>query len=679
MSKIASFSAATVLPIKAGTGWSQIMATADFNGDGNLDIVAAPFTNKNSEAAQNIKTGVYFLFGNGRGEFVVTPSAFNGSAPGTVLSRVIIVNDFNKDGTPDAFFTDFGYDADPFPGAQNELILSMAPGKFSGATYFLPQSSNTTHFASSADVNNDGNVDIFTNNAWGKENIRSYFLLGDGAGKFISNTTGLPAAVRKGYRGDVAFTSSYLGDINNDGYADLILGTADANTEKSLVILNDGTGDFSKNTPKPLLTSPLASSPGLFPQYPNGGSVMDIRPINLNGDALPDLVVISTNGNYTARYIQLLVNQGNGDFQDQTATRMPQDPNNKDSWVSFVHTIDVNADGYSDLVLEVPFGDRKHPIYLNDGQGNFTLSTTPLINYDSFEPVDVDNNGVVDFLAYQWDGNGGTFSVFRNLSQGEAAQEIATDGPDKLLGGPGPDLLMGRAGNDSLTGRAGRDTLAGGAGNDTLYGGLGTDTALMTAARAAYSLGKGTNESWTLSGPEGVDRLVGVEYIQFKDQTVPITSLIAPQKLSGANPVFRFYNTATGTHFYTASESEALGAMATLENFTLEGAAFRTAATADAGKIAVFRFFNTQTGTHFFTASAQERDSVRSTLPVYQDEGTAFYAFSQKTLANDAVYRFYNTQTGVHFYTASSVERDILIAGQPSFKYEGTAFWVNPI
>lgn len=670
------FSAPAVLPLQTGSGWSQIMAAADFNADGNIDVIAAPFT-RGADAGQNIKTNIHFLMGDGKGNFSDTPSALINTTPGTVLSRVIIVADFNSDNTPDAFFTDWGYDAEPFPGGQNELILSTAPGKFSNALQHLPQINDSTHFASSADVNGDGYLDILVNNAGGT--IKPYFLLGNGKGDFERNNTNLPAAAKSGYGSYVVFTSSYLGDLNNDGYADLVLGTADAGAEKSLVALNDGTGDFSKNAPKPLTPNPLAPSPGLFPQYPNGGSVMDIRPINLNSDALPDLVVIWTNGNYTARYVQLLINKGNGTFEDQTAARLPQDPNNKDSWVSFVHTIDVNADGYTDLVLEVPFGDRQHPIYLNDGQGRFSLTNTPLVNYDSFEPVDVDNNGVVDFLAYSRGAGGGTFSVIRNLSQGDAAQEIASDGPDKLLGGPGADLLMGRAGNDSLKGRAGSDTLTGGAGNDTLDGGAGRDTALMTSMRSAYQFTKNSGNGWTVSGPEGTDRLIGIEYLQFQDKTVPLTSLIAPQKLSGDNPVFRFYNTGTGTHFYTASEGEALSIMETLENFTLEGAAFRTAATGDAGKIGIFRFLNTQTGTHFFTASTQERDIVRSTLPAYRDEGTAFFGFSEKNANNDPVHRFYNTQTGVHFYTASSEERDALIVGQPAFKYEGIAFWVNSL
>jgi len=44
-----------------------------------------------------------------------------------------------------------------------------------------------------------------------------------------------------------------------------------------------------------------------------------------------------------------------------------------------------------------------------------------------------------------------------------------------------------------------------------------------------------------------------------------------------------------------------------------------------AGTKALHRFYNTKTGTHFYTASDAEKANVQNTLPHYNYEGIAYY------------------------------------------------------
>jgi hypothetical protein len=46
-----------------------------------------------------------------------------------------------------------------------------------------------------------------------------------------------------------------------------------------------------------------------------------------------------------------------------------------------------------------------------------------------------------------------------------------------------------------------------------------------------------------------------------------------------------------------------------------------------AGTSPVYRFFNTQTGTHFFTISEAEKNNIIATLPHFTFEGVAWYCF----------------------------------------------------
>ena len=42
----------------------------------------------------------------------------------------------------------------------------------------------------------------------------------------------------------------------------------------------------------------------------------------------------------------------------------------------------------------------------------------------------------------------------------------------------------------------------------------------------------------------------------------------------------------------------------------------------------MYRFFNTATGSHFFTISAAERDSIISNLKHFNFEGVAYYLWN---------------------------------------------------
>ncbi|MEO1145606.1 MAG: Calx-beta domain-containing protein [Cyanobacteria bacterium J06638_22] len=83
---------------------------------------------------------------------------------------------------------------------------------------------------------------------------------------------------------------------------------------------------------------------------------------------------------------------------------------------------------------------------------------------------------------------------------------LGGSGTDSLTGGAGNDRLLGGASNDRLTGNVGNDRLAGGAGADTLLGGAGND-ALFGGAGNDTLLGGGGNDQ--LRGSRGDDLLNG--------------------------------------------------------------------------------------------------------------------------------------------------------------------------
>src|SRR5574343_86259 len=94
---------------------------------------------------------------------------------------------------------------------------------------------------------------------------------------------------------------------------------------------------------------------------------------------------------------------------------------------------------------------------------------------------------------------------------------------DTISGLGGHDFLVGHAGDDSLLGGDGNDTLTGSAGNDVLNGGAGTDTAVFSGLRADYLIEEiaatpGSEGYLQVTGADGVDRLYGINTLQFDDQ-----------------------------------------------------------------------------------------------------------------------------------------------------------------
>lgn len=149
--------------------------------------------------------------------------------------------------------------------------------------------------------------------------------------------------------------------------------------------------------------------------------------------------------------------------------------------------------------------------------------------------------------------------------------------------------------------------------------------------------------------------------------------------LTGEIPIYRFYNTNTGTHFYTASEIEKNYVRDNLTGFNYEGPSFAANDGSDSDADPVYRFYNTVTGTHFYTISDFEADFVRNNLTGFRDEGVAYYAYEEPQADTIDLYRFYNTGTGTHFYTPSAQERDVVDQLLPTYNYEGIGYYVQDI
>ena len=142
--------------------------------------------------------------------------------------------------------------------------------------------------------------------------------------------------------------------------------------------------------------------------------------------------------------------------------------------------------------------------------------------------------------------------------------------------------------------------------------------------------------------------------------------------------VYRFLNSDTGVHFYTANEIER-DTVALLNNYTFEDASYQSVdpLTGAEDSVPVYRFLNRDTGVHLYTVSEVERDATED-LANFSFEGEAFFAYATEVDGSIPIYRFLNSTTGAHFYTPSAIERDAVLE-LPDYQSEGIAYYALPV
>ena len=148
--------------------------------------------------------------------------------------------------------------------------------------------------------------------------------------------------------------------------------------------------------------------------------------------------------------------------------------------------------------------------------------------------------------------------------------------------------------------------------------------------------------------------------------------------------VYRFYNSNSQLEFYTTDEFERDYIIENLPQYEIQGIAFIAANEPSqediSGLIPVYRFYNSNTGVHMYTASVDEKDAVLENSS-YTFEGIAYYGYETQTPKTVPLYRFYNSELDAHFYTASTEERDAYL-DSPEFQPEGEngiAFYIEPV
>ncbi len=342
----------------------------------------------------------------------VTAAALGPNPPARTHPREIIFGDINGDGLLDIFVAAHGYDQPPFTGETNVLLLSRAGGTYADATAILPTKPDFSHSAVTGDINGDGKSDICVINIYSQLFVGPYCLLGNRGTAFA------PGGQLPSYATSLVqkYTTSIMLDVDGDGHPDLVLGS-DANgpTGPSIILFNDGTGDFTKR-------NPWSFPPGLF-----GDTTINlsIAVIDINADGFPDLLFSQTSLNYVGHAIQVFINDHHGRFVDQTATYLPSAIASTGPWLQFIRILDLNGDGVPDIYAQGVSGiaPTNSPVvfaWVSDAPGHYVPVDSSVIG-GSFPFMvvfaDLDGDGLPDLISLSNGPLGQTnYKTFQNVT-----------------------------------------------------------------------------------------------------------------------------------------------------------------------------------------------------------------------------------------------------------------------
>ena len=380
--------------ISGGTlgAWS-----GDIDGDGFFDVIVG-----GGSFPPDLPFSAEFriLINDGNGFFAdKTGSIISSPVPVANMPREFVIADFNGDDRPDIFVACHGYDAPPFPGEPNVLLLSTVDNRLFDASSSLPAYNDFSHSVAVGDIDDDGDIDIYVGNLYGQDNILPYLLLNDGSGGFTENSSRLPGSLSL-----IKYTASALADMNNDGSVDLILGGWSADKNASMIFYNDGTGNFTDLQSRALPVGPFGAE---------NETNVDVIPIDLNADGRLDILQ-SQGVDPSGRSIQILIQLEDGSFTDESSSRItdnpPYDPNG--GAFSFLVPIDFDGDGATDILCQLSHtSSLDEPIILlNDGTGYFsTLNRGQIFEgiqswtYADVVGIPKSQNEQINFLAlWQW-------------------------------------------------------------------------------------------------------------------------------------------------------------------------------------------------------------------------------------------------------------------------------------
>ncbi|MDZ4724701.1 MAG: FG-GAP-like repeat-containing protein [Leptospira sp.] len=419
------------------SGCQKVVYTTD-GSDPNVDDTGT-ITNgtlySGSLAALNLASVTYKFLARDLAGNTSSITSVTYTQPDTTPPTVSIQNVRNKGRIETGFLLGGSSDNE----AVSKVEVSLDGGTYALATgttswkYKLPTGSNTwrddsTHTISVRSEDSSGNVSLVTNISVRKGLNKD--INGDGycdlviqgytteAGRlFIFHSSGTNGITQTGASAANNIISGLapgnglsfgfymsIGDLNGDGYADIVSGESNyaSNSGRLYIFYSTGTNGItvsSATSADAIIEGETGSEFGLIPAIGD-----------LNGDGYGDIVTGAQRYNSNSGRVYIFYSPGSGNFSNINATAASQiiDANSTNNTLgASVATGDINGDGYSDLVVGAPsFSSASGRIYGFISSGSGGIATNTVNSGTSFVLDGEIANNALGFYVNTGDMNG---------------------------------------------------------------------------------------------------------------------------------------------------------------------------------------------------------------------------------------------------------------------------------
>jgi hypothetical protein len=284
----------------------------------------------------------------------------------------------------------------PYKAITNQLIANTG-------TYAAQMSGRSTavdaHAFAVGDINNDGMDDLLI----GDSPVFAMLQTKSGpfersSNAFFSSLTNWVEPTLEGATRALLLDIA-LGDVNGDGLDDLIVGWGHAKV-LSRIFFNDKQKGFNLENSITLPESVYGASNSLH---------LKTFIVDINNDGYNDILILYARYKpfYGGNYIQILIGDGRGNFTDETKVRIGDPVKSPETfgptWTDFWQVIDIDNDNDLDIVSHN--GNNTPFYYENDGRGFFTHHD--ILNMGAIPVIwgDYDSDGSIEILSMRVIGN----------------------------------------------------------------------------------------------------------------------------------------------------------------------------------------------------------------------------------------------------------------------------------